>query len=98
MKTRSPGFMRRMFWTAWGLVTPSQVVFCSRAKVSMEYVPGSVLARKKLISIFLLKPERGGVTEAGARRGRRKTTETNDGRAFIMECSSAQFVLRGRAA
>src|SRR5450432_2182444 len=46
MNTRSPGCISRIARTACGFLTPSQAVFWSRCRSSMEYESGSVLARK----------------------------------------------------
>src|SRR5215471_11903484 len=47
----SPGFIILMALTAAGLRTPSHTVVPSRWRSSIEYVPGSVFARKYAIAV-----------------------------------------------
>jgi hypothetical protein len=72
MKARSPFFIERMFFSAVGLATPSQVVRLSRTRSSHEYVDGSVFSshfatRALPCSMFdqVIEPIAGG--PAGAR-------------------------------
>src|ERR1700753_950514 len=54
MKTRSPVFISRIALSACGLRTPSQTVSFSRSNCSIEYVSGSVLARKNRFSALAI--------------------------------------------
>src|SRR5579883_3384012 len=99
MITVSPGCIRLIALTAAGLRTPSHTVVPSRSRSSMEYVRGSVFARKYAIAVTsqpaqLVSTSRR--THTGRPWNRRATAQFPIGRSFPSQRAVAAGVPRLR--